>query len=206
MKDHFELKVFCKSRFTSNNTNLLSRIHNSVVDAFNARFKKLPAVIVMVINTDFIEALQINEISAENSATLYGSWIQWLATTIAGDIKKREKQLPLKSKGKNSTIVYWPTIPNHRNFDYDTRIQIAKFNRALESVMKTFSNMRYIKIMDGWNYNDMNLVTPLGRVTHMGRDHIWEAIDLSVKFNYNKRLEYLTRCTQVLQKTETCSN
>ena len=56
MRDSYEMGIFCKSRFTSSDMNILSRIMNSITNAFNAR-KKLPKIMILVIEHDFIDAL-----------------------------------------------------------------------------------------------------------------------------------------------------
>ena len=53
--------------------------------------------------------------------------------------------------------------------------------------------MRVIKIKQGWNYDDENLVSPYGKLTDQGLDQFWSSLDASVKFNYTKRVEFLAR-------------
>ena len=203
IKDEFEMGVFCKSKFSCNNRNMLSRLLNSLKDGMHARLK-LPEVILVVLDCDIISAIQslkdldldcsIN-MSISIATELYGSWIEWLMEKFLESIIKRHKQLPSKAKCPLSEqpVVYWTLIPNNKNYPHHTRVQIAKFNQSLDSVAKLYSNMRCIKVKDGWDYDNTNLVTCQGRLTLVGMDQYWESIDSSVKYNLNKRREFKSR-------------
>ena len=200
MRDNFELVFFSKSRFNSNNPNMLSRLVNSLITAVNSRVK-LPKVMVILLQQDFIEALQYDDSHVTISASLYGTWIEWLAEQIMNIINDANQRLPVKAqRPPEEPIIYWSATPSHKNFSFQLRAQIAKFNNCLESVMKLHKSMRLIKIKEGWDTEDSNLVTTQGRVTHQGIDQIWEALDSSVKFNYMKHMEYLPRNAGISQK------
>ena len=193
MWDNFEFGVFCKSRFCSNNTNILSRLRNSVIQAINARVK-LPKIMVILIERDFIEALQMDGKYVTISASLYGTWVEWLAQEIAMAFKTQHDALPVKAKcSQGETIIYWSAVPSHKNYSFELRAQIAKFNNCLESVLKLYNNMRLIKIKKDWDYDNVNLVNVHGRLTHQGIDQVCEAVDASVKFNFSKRTEFLAK-------------
>ena len=199
MKDHFELGIFCKSKRSCNNPNMLGQLINSVVDSINARLK-LPRIMVIIIEKDFIEELKPERDTQDVTitATLYGTWLEWLAKEVMDAIRFRFDQLPAKARKSLDLepMVYWTAIPNHMNYSYYTRVQIAKFNNCLDSVMKLHENMRMVKIKKDWFYEDANLVTPMGRITHDGIDQLWESIDSSIEFNYNKRVEFLAKGLQ----------
>ena len=48
MRNQFELGIFCNSRFTSNDTNILNWLRTSVINGVNARVK-LPKIIVNIL-------------------------------------------------------------------------------------------------------------------------------------------------------------
>ena len=119
MWDNFEFGVFCKSRFCSNNTNILSRLRNSVIQAINARVK-LPKIMVILIERDFIEALQMDGKYVTISASLYGTWVEWLAQEIAMAFKTQHDALPVKAKcSQGETIIYWSAVPSHKNYSFE---------------------------------------------------------------------------------------
>ena len=196
MKKQYELNVFCKSRFTSNDTNILSRIINSVNDGLKSRVK-LPKVIVMVLHTDIVQYIQERitqddaKVTIDN--TLYGTWMEWLADKIMEKLEERNTSLPDKARrGEQEPIIYWVPITNHKNLDFEERSMVVKFNQTLASVTKTHKNMRIIKLKE-WNYDDSTLISPYGRLTHLGVDRIWEAIDSSVKYNLDMRSHFLSK-------------
>ena len=171
---------------------MISRIRNSVIQAINARVK-LPQVMPIIIEKDFIEHLMVDDTSyASISASLYGTWIEWLAKEIDAAFKTQNDRLPWKAQ-RSDTIIYWAATLNHKNYPFDLRAQIVKFNNCVESVVKIHDNMRLIKIKKNWNYEDSNLVNAYGRLTHTGIDHVWEAIDASVQFNFSKRTDFLAK-------------
>ena len=174
----------------------MSRVINSFIAGINAR-AKLPRVAVIILDKDFIEALQVERESVVISASLYGMWCEWLADKIDKNITKSEELLPEKARRPpGEPIIYWTAIPSHKLYSHDLRVEISKFNNCLESVIKVHKNMRLIKLKDGWNYEDTNLVTHYGRVTHQGFHQMWYATDSSVQFNLNKRAEYINRAFQ----------
>ena len=92
-KKAFEVHNFCNSRYTCNNRNMLSRIQHAVLRGINKRFK-LPDFILIVLDNDLAQFLNYN---AAGTASLIGSWIEWLTKQIADTIQKRKQELPLKA-------------------------------------------------------------------------------------------------------------
>ena len=60
--------------------------------------------------------------------------------------------------------------------------------------MKLYSNMRIIRMKEFWDYNNTHLVIePTGRISEMGLHRYWMSIDSAIRFNINKREQYLKR-------------
>ena len=190
MKDEFELGTFCNSRFASNNTNILSRILNTFVNAVNKRVK-LPKVLIFLLDADLIEDMDLGY-DVTITAILFGTWLEWLVAETNAVIEERIKQLPQKAVIKNEPFVYWVAIPNHKGFSFDERARFVKYNNCLESVLQSHSNMRMVKIKGGWDQDDSNLVVN-GRIMVTGLDQLWQSLDLSIAFNVRKREEYLMK-------------
>ena len=57
LKERFEILPFCSSHFSDKNTNALSRLVNSFVQAMNAKYYLLDYVIIML-DGDLIDYLQ----------------------------------------------------------------------------------------------------------------------------------------------------
>ena len=75
IKDNFEPTPFVNSRFSSSNTNMLSRIQNTFAAALNQMKKmNLPRYVVIVLDDDLITFLNFKD---EGAATLLGTWVKW---------------------------------------------------------------------------------------------------------------------------------
>ena len=123
---------------------------------------------------------------------VYGELVEWLVKEIQDMIHLRNSQLPAKCRGENTPQIYWLLLPNHRNFDHETNKNRSKFNLCLESIVKQFSNMRVIKLKNGWNaYDNISVIN--NRFTAEGCTSYWQAIDATLQFNIQKRKEYLAR-------------
>ena len=186
MKDEFEISPYCSSRFSSSNTNVLSRIQNSFIRAMNEKVK-LPDVIVILIDRDVMNSIEIVA-KSQVAMSLFGTWVEWLADDIAAAIKERWKQLPGKACKEFQPVVYWSVILTSVHFDFETRSLIAKFNNALDSVIKLKPNMRLIKFKNHWNTEDSTLVANSYSLSGDGIHNYWRSLDASVKFNWKKEL------------------
>ena len=75
IKENFEVVPFCSSHFSDRNSNALSRLLNSFVQAMNGKFY-LPDYIIIMINNDLIDYLQYTRFKV---ASLYGPWLEYLS-------------------------------------------------------------------------------------------------------------------------------
>ena len=72
-------------------------------------------------------------------------------------------------------------VCNHR--DLNDNVLRKKFNDSLGSVIDIFPNMKMLKPIKGWDYNDNRLVAKSGdRLSGYGVEWLWQAIDHVVKF------------------------
>ena len=189
MKENFEVFPCCSSRYSSNNTNMLSRIVNSLAKDLNDS-TKLPKYIVIVLDNDLIEYLAYADYGI---ASIFGEWIEFLADTCNDMVQTRKSQLPKKAILHDAyPCIYWVTAPHHMYFkDNQSR---TKLNSCLESVIKTKKNMRLVKMKEIWNYKDMNLVDwPSGRISFAGLSAYWLSVDAAVRYNINKHEQFLKK-------------
>ena len=142
IRDKFEVVPFCSNKYVDKNDNVLSRLQITLATALNKKIH-LPNYIVVVLDDDLIQYLKYKNFGV---STMYGTWIEWLANEFDCLVNKRKLQLPDKAKNdEHDPQFYWMALPLHQGFnevDYNMR---CKFNLCLESVMKTYSNMRIIK-------------------------------------------------------------
>ena len=190
IKENFEVEKFCNSRFTSTNQNILSRLQITFVKAIEEKVKLLKMIIVML-HSDLISELAANE---SMPATVIGTCLEWLVNEMSGAIKQHSKDLPKKAKRDLDLIIYWLALPHSKYLSFQTRSLFAKCNNVLESVMKTQVNMRMIKLKNDWNIDNPDYINMTAeKLSKNGEFALWKAMDASVKFNLQKREEFLSK-------------
>ena len=112
MKKNYEVKKNCNSRYSSNNTNLLSRFVNSVISLINAN-GALPAFLVVVLDNDIVEFLNYNNTGV---SALTGKWLEYIVQEVDKALRARRKQLPPKLQSQ-LTQCYWVDCMQHKNFN-----------------------------------------------------------------------------------------
>ena len=99
----------------------------------------------MVLNDDMIDFLKFR---GQGVATLYSTWIEWVAEQFKIAISERKNQLPKKAVDDASPFMYSAVLPLHNNFDTGNGYLRNKFNNCLESVIKKFDSMRMLWIKE----------------------------------------------------------
>ena len=186
MKENFEPIPFCSSKFCSNNTNMLSHIQGTLVNAINVHIR-LPEFIVFILDADLIDFLQFCK---PGVSSMLGDWIDWLFDVVNKAINERLQQLPMKAQVKPQ--VYWVEPPIHRNWDSDEKDAREKFGFCLLSVAKLYDNFWVVKLRTGWDSRDDALVVN-NCFTSSGHRAYWHAIDESLQFNIKKHEEFKVR-------------
>ena len=182
IKENFEFSAFCNSRFASANVNMIARIQNAFASALSSEKKgKLPNYVVVVLDDDLISFFDFQE---EGVATLLGTWVEWLAKQFDILLQERFQQLPKKCH--KEVFFYWVNTPTHNSFSKVNNKLRVKFNLSLESVIRTYQNMRVIKIKEKWDQNDGSLVLN-NWITETGLSAYWNAIDATFKYNAERR-------------------
>ena len=178
-KENFEVSAYCRSRQSEKDQNIIRRIKNSLIGGLNKHWK-LPKYIVVVLETDLIEFVDYTNFGI---STLYGDLLEGIVKGFIDIINTRKTQLPKKAVKDDYPFIYWVSLPKHKNLDQNTR---TKFNLTLESIVKLYPNMRIAQIKDNWDIKNENLAQ-CNRLSGLGCNQYWKAIDSSMKFNINKR-------------------
>ena len=145
LKQNFEVSKFCDSRFSCAQTNMLARIHRSLVNSINSNKQGfLPKYYLFVLYDDLITYLDYCH--EDGLATLLGTWVEWLANEPKKLIKTRRDEVPDKSKKLPTPFLYWVVAPTHSFFSKERKSQCIKFNLCLESVIRTKDDMHVIKL------------------------------------------------------------
>ena len=142
MKNYFDAIPICNSRYASNNTNMISRIQNSVASALN-KSKRIPAYVVVVLDYDLPDGLNVKSL---NLCELIGPWLEWLISQFNSMFQDRKDKLPKKSVRMDDPFFYWVLCPLHTGMDsvmYDTR---KLFKMCLKSIIKLQPNMCTIQL------------------------------------------------------------
>ena len=157
-KENFDIQPFCSSKHNDANTNMLSRLISSLAHGLNERFK-LPKFIVIVMDDDLLRYLQYAAVGATG---MLGEWIEWLTSQTVELCRLRTVSLPRKAVKIGYPQIYWATPPHHKNFlDNFGR---TKITNAIESVCRTFDNVRMIRMKEIWSYDDVDLVDKYGNI------------------------------------------
>ena len=91
VKTNFDAIPVCNSRFASNNTNMISRIQNSVASALN-KCKRIPAYVVVVLDCDLPDCLNVKS----NLCELIRPWLEWLISQFNSMFQDRKNNMPKK--------------------------------------------------------------------------------------------------------------
>ena len=156
---------------------------------------KLPKYVVVVCEADLIDYLGYANYGISG---MYGTWLEFIAKEINDMLDTRFKSLPKKAKKSNEPFVYWVALPTHISFTDNQ--QRCKFNACLDTVVKMYANMRIMKLKECWAYDDNNLVLSTGRFTETGLSMFWKSVDGAVKFNVQKREEFLAKAACLNRK------
>ena len=126
-----------------------------------------------------------------------GEWVDWIVKQVHSLITDKNDILP--KKAKSTPFVYWLAAPLHRNFDFEENESRKKMKNCLESVVKTYDNIRIMKLKEFWHYTDDHLVQN-NRCTVTGFDTYWKSLDSAVEFNIKKRQAFLAKDSQGLKR------
>ena len=160
----------------------------------------LPAYII-ILDDDLIEYMQYKRMAV---ASLYGTWLEYLAATLNSMLCTKRKGLPEKALPTDKTQIYWIEAANHKNFSSENVQAREIFNNCLDMVIKTYDNMRLLRIKELWSCEDEDLVMN-NRFTKCGLAVFWRVVDSSFKFNVLKCKDFLIRSKfrQLKNKTGT---
>ena len=142
LKTAYDVSPWCSSQYSDKNTNALSRIVNSMIEALNSKFY-LPDYVIVFLDDDLIEFLQYKKFGV---AALLGSWIEYLAQFIVEVVETRCQDLPVKARPTDKTQVYFVEPINHSNFDYINQQVRQTYTNCLEATAKLHESMRVLKL------------------------------------------------------------
>ena len=137
-KSNFDVSVYCSSKHSDSNTNMLSRITNSFACGLNKDFQ-LPKYVVLLVDDDLIQYLGV---VGKGATRCYGEWLEYIVQTMLEMTKIRIASLPKKAVKFGYPQIYCVVPPRHCSF-IDNKAQTRVIN-ALEAVCKEFLEVRII--------------------------------------------------------------
>ena len=203
MKNEFDFKPFCNSRYNSVMSNMLVRLQNTFAGALNKN-KLLPKYVLVILDDDLITYLKFK---GQGVSVLLGDWLTWLVDSFQDLIQMRKDQLPSKSKKDSYPCLYWCAAPTHNNYSQERNELRRKYNQCVETIMKNNNNknMRLIRFKDKWSVFDNSLVVN-DQTTDHGLNVYWEAIDASFRFNAMRHELFLAKRLIASQSNVTVNN
>ena len=193
-KERFEISNFSNSRRNSSNRIVPCRILNTFVSAIND-VGVLPRFVVFVLNDEIIN---FTDYSGYGVSTMYGNLLEWLVKKVLSKVEDAKKQLPSKAVKNDYPQIYWTQALNHKQFGKQNELR-NKYNLCLESIIKLYLNMRVLKYKNYWDFNDNNLMLN-NAYTATGKGVIWQSLDDALKYNIEKKEEYLARALLAQKK------
>ena len=195
-KQMFEISKFCNTRLNSNNRNVVSRILNTFISAIN-EVGVFPKFIVFVLDDELITAIDYDGYGV---STMFGSLLEWLIKKVNATIDKLKKKLPAKLIKEDFPQIYWSPALMHKRFGDKNNTLRHKYNLCLDSIIKLYPNMRVIRYKNFWAFSDDTLMHENGQFSATGKSIFWKSIDDSLKFNVEKKEEYLARALLAQKK------
>ena len=177
---NYEVKEYLTTRRDALNRSVISRIWNSLVNAFNEH-EQLPKVIVVVLDDDVVKYVKTT--NPEATALVIDRITQWLIREFDRSIFTAKYFLPQKAKKADEPHVLWIAPGTHKYFgDLNNKKRIYQTD-SLESFVKVKENMTILKMIKFWDHEDSSFfIYDSYRFTAQGLKNYWLAIDSAIRF------------------------
>ena len=177
MKQHFQLIEFSSDRTARGN--VLSRIHNTFVEAINNRIL-FPKIILVVLDNDMVKKVTGTRIITEK---IINDSMKYLIQETHELITDVRKQLPQKAKKFKYPSVIWMTPPTHMNLTDNTKRE--QLSKSIETLVMRYNEMRFMRPISPWDFNTANLApaTASGyKFSGRGLVKYWQSINKAVQY------------------------
>ena len=196
---NFDVHTRVNAKTIAKNSNLLSRMRNSLVHLIN-KYTRLPQFIVIIPENDIIDDINYADFGVSSA---YGKALDWLMNEFRRIILAFKDKLPEKAKIVDEPHVMWIQATRHVNYTNDeTR---GKFNNVMRVLAMAQENTAVYFLQQLWERRNNNLVLPHnGRLTFQGTCTIWSAIDRTIKYGvtkYHSRIQKAKIASHLQNKT-----
>ena len=180
--NRFEVKDFFSSRHRNRSDNILTRLINELVRAFNGH-SSLPKLIVVILDNDLIRNAKHE---GYGISVHFGVLLEDLISEFDRVISEYKSFLPSKAKREYFPHVIWIAMPTHRGFGENSNNKRVKFGESLLTQVissKYYNKMSVLKMVKFWHSEDPLLFNEKEyRFTSEGLYRYWLSIDAAVKF------------------------
>ena len=180
----------------SNNPNMLSRLRNAPVIAFN-KSKVLPKMVVVIIEDDLISYFDkiyndIEEPMTEKDITkLYTHSVKWVMSEFRKIFETiKEDILPSKAKRNDWPHFLWILPTTHKNYFNNWKREV--FTQVIKRAARLQSNVFALELKQLWDFDDSSLfLYPERRYSPSGLTTLWSSLDRTIRF-----------CNSIINKNE----
>ena len=144
---------------------------------------------LFVIDDEIISSLNYENYGV---STLYGNLLEWLIKAVHEAVEETKAKLPPKAVKKGFPQLYWCPAFSHKRFGRQLNLR-NKYNLCLTSILKLYPSMRLMQFKKIWDFDDDSLILNNGNYTPIGKGVAWQAIDNALKFNVEKKEEFMAR-------------
>ena len=180
VRSHFDSTGFSNNNF-SENPSTIGRLGNllkvAAATTVGKKYWPLPKIIVVVPDDDIIKCFTDTDASGLTKAM--SRMINYIMTEFERGVISFKESLPAKCKKESYPYFLWIQSPFHDGFSNNT--ERFKFNKALEDITKSHSNVSALELKKIWDPRNSALVKD-NRFTAEGFKQYWEAVDRTIRY------------------------
>ena len=166
--DNFEIKLFHATQYTSHIRDFMSRLCNTLAEAFNDE-KRLPRAIIIVLDDDMIRYAKI---SKYGMSLVYGKILHYLFSEINKLVAAKLDFMPPRARKEHWPELIWINPPFHANFKNNG--QQNKFAKALDNTAALYPDNWSLKRKCIWDTQAQDLfIADSNRFTAKGLMTYW---------------------------------
>ena len=180
IRENFDVLGKLSNKYLSNDPNLISRLHNQLVDAIHEKVI-LPKYLVVVLDDDLIKFLNLEP--REGVAKAMGRVINEIMSDHRKLLQRQKEYLNKRSKKYMFPQIVWIEAPYHKNFGRTNNSLRKIYNQCLDKVASFNTDVTILELKKIWESDNSRLfIEESSRYTTEGFANYWAAVDCTLKF------------------------